>query len=215
MMQWRDNECFERSFEACMFSCLIASLPLPWPFVSSPSHTLSCLHLTSGSAMNVAYGEEEMKRFLEEATQVSQVRSLLTLCVHDCACETDTSPPYVVQWLFIWRCLYWINIFVKVASLSITDRHSLFRVVLSHLLSINESYQLAELLASVVFASLLYWTPRWLGGSWPLQGPLPGAQIHHTCRAPKQSLLKRLIMCFPQIDRVCSKYLKENMNYFF
>lgn len=27
----------------------------------------------SGSAMNVAYGEGEMKRFLEEATQVSQV----------------------------------------------------------------------------------------------------------------------------------------------
>lgn len=158
MMQWRDNECFERSFEACMFSCLLASLPLPWPFVSSPSHTLSlsCLHLTSGSAMNVAYGEEEMKRFLEEATQVSQVRSVLTLCVHGCACETDTSLPYVVQWLFILRCLYWISIFVKVTSLSITHRHSLFHVVLPHLLSINESYQLAGLLASVVFASLLY-----------------------------------------------------------
>lgn len=31
--------------------------------------------------MNVVYGEEEMKRFLEEATQVSQVRSELILCV--------------------------------------------------------------------------------------------------------------------------------------
>lgn len=28
---------------------------------------------SSGSAMNVVYGEEEMKRFLEEAAQVSQV----------------------------------------------------------------------------------------------------------------------------------------------
>lgn len=55
----------------------------------SLAHSLSCLHLTSGSAMNVAYGEEEMKRFLEEATQVSQVRSVLALCVHACTCETE------------------------------------------------------------------------------------------------------------------------------
>uniref|UniRef100_A0A8C3B5N1 Carbamoyl-phosphate synthase 1 n=1 Tax=Cyclopterus lumpus TaxID=8103 RepID=A0A8C3B5N1_CYCLU len=48
-------------------SCgLLFSLP------HSSFHSLSCLHLTSGSAMNVVYGEEEMKRFLEEATQVSQ-----------------------------------------------------------------------------------------------------------------------------------------------
>ncbi len=33
------------------------------------------LSVSSGSAMNVVYGENEMKRFLEEATQVSQVRS--------------------------------------------------------------------------------------------------------------------------------------------
>jgi len=33
------------------------------------------LSLFSGSAMNVVYGEDEMKRFLEEATQVSQVRA--------------------------------------------------------------------------------------------------------------------------------------------
>ncbi len=33
------------------------------------------LSVSSGSAMNVVYGEDEMKRFLEEATQVSQVRS--------------------------------------------------------------------------------------------------------------------------------------------
>lgn len=85
-MQRRDNECFERSFEACMFSCLLASLPLLWPFVfslpHSPSLSLFRSHPTSGSAMNVAYGEEEMKRFLEEATQVSQVRSVLTLCTY-------------------------------------------------------------------------------------------------------------------------------------
>uniref|UniRef100_A0A7N8Y7W3 carbamoyl-phosphate synthase (ammonia) n=1 Tax=Mastacembelus armatus TaxID=205130 RepID=A0A7N8Y7W3_9TELE len=59
----------------CMFSCLLASLPLLWPFVFSPSHTLALSlssRLTSGSAMNVVYGDEEMKRFLEEATQVSQ-----------------------------------------------------------------------------------------------------------------------------------------------
>jgi len=81
VMQRRDNECFERSFEARMFSCLLASLPLLWPFVFSPSLSLLSLsfsRLTSGSAMNVVYGEEEMKRFLEEATQVSQVRSVLT-----------------------------------------------------------------------------------------------------------------------------------------
>lgn len=72
-----------------MFSCLLVSLPLLWPFVFSPSRAfllspslfLSSLHLTSGSAMNVVYGEEEMKRFLEEATQVSQVRAVITVCV--------------------------------------------------------------------------------------------------------------------------------------
>lgn len=64
---------FEGSFEACMFPCLVASLPLLWPFVSL-THSLPPL-LSSGSAMNVVYGEEEMKRFLEEATQVSQVSS--------------------------------------------------------------------------------------------------------------------------------------------
>ncbi|XP_072541100.1 carbamoyl-phosphate synthase [ammonia], mitochondrial [Salminus brasiliensis] len=37
-----------------------------YPCLLRPSYVLS------GSAMNVAYGEEEMKRFLEEATQVSQ-----------------------------------------------------------------------------------------------------------------------------------------------
>ena len=58
-----------------------------------PLSVFSFLHPISGSAMNVAYGEEEMKRFLEEATQVSQVRSVLTLCVHACTCERDVSPP--------------------------------------------------------------------------------------------------------------------------
>ncbi|KAK5598963.1 hypothetical protein CRENBAI_001206 [Crenichthys baileyi] len=37
-----------------------------YPCLLRPSYVLS------GSAMNVVYGEEEMKRFLEEATQVSQ-----------------------------------------------------------------------------------------------------------------------------------------------
>lgn len=105
VMQWRDNECFERLFEACMISCLLASLPLLWPFASSPSlplsRSLSSLHLTSGSAMNVVYGEEEMKRFLEEATQVSQVRSVLTIYVHACPHKRDISPSYVVPWFFI------------------------------------------------------------------------------------------------------------------
>lgn len=31
---------FERSFEACMFSCLLPSLPLLWPIVFPPSFTL-------------------------------------------------------------------------------------------------------------------------------------------------------------------------------
>uniref|UniRef100_A0A3Q2PET7 Carbamoyl phosphate synthase arginine-specific large chain n=1 Tax=Fundulus heteroclitus TaxID=8078 RepID=A0A3Q2PET7_FUNHE len=43
------------------------------PLLLSSSLSFCCLCLTSGSAMNVVYGEEEMKRFLEEATQVSQL----------------------------------------------------------------------------------------------------------------------------------------------
>uniref|UniRef100_A0A672N1B7 Carbamoyl-phosphate synthase 1 n=1 Tax=Sinocyclocheilus grahami TaxID=75366 RepID=A0A672N1B7_SINGR len=41
-----------------------------YPCLLWPSYVLSV------SAMNVVYGEDEMKRFLEEATQVSQVRSV-------------------------------------------------------------------------------------------------------------------------------------------
>uniref|UniRef100_A0A665XDN1 carbamoyl-phosphate synthase (ammonia) n=1 Tax=Echeneis naucrates TaxID=173247 RepID=A0A665XDN1_ECHNA len=44
---------------------LLFSLPHSFP-------RLAYSHLISGSAMNVVYGEEEMKRFLEEAAQVSQ-----------------------------------------------------------------------------------------------------------------------------------------------
>ena len=39
------------------------------------------LFFHSGSAMNVAYGEEEMKRFLEEASQVSQVSCGTSPCL--------------------------------------------------------------------------------------------------------------------------------------
>uniref|UniRef100_A0A3Q1I509 carbamoyl-phosphate synthase (ammonia) n=1 Tax=Acanthochromis polyacanthus TaxID=80966 RepID=A0A3Q1I509_9TELE len=82
----------DRAEERSIFSRILDDLDVaqaPWRLVCSPVCSLlflscallfsspslfplSCLHLTSGSAMNVVYGEEEMKRFLEEATQVSQ-----------------------------------------------------------------------------------------------------------------------------------------------
>uniref|UniRef100_A0A3Q3BFG3 carbamoyl-phosphate synthase (ammonia) n=1 Tax=Kryptolebias marmoratus TaxID=37003 RepID=A0A3Q3BFG3_KRYMA len=51
-----------------LISCALLFFAPSLPFFPSLCH----LYLTSGSAMNVVYGEEEMKRFLEEATQVSQ-----------------------------------------------------------------------------------------------------------------------------------------------
>uniref|UniRef100_A0A3Q1C6V0 carbamoyl-phosphate synthase (ammonia) n=1 Tax=Amphiprion ocellaris TaxID=80972 RepID=A0A3Q1C6V0_AMPOC len=56
----------------CSPVCSLLFLSCALLFSSPSLFPLSCLHLTSGSAMNVVYGEEEMKRFLEEATQVSQ-----------------------------------------------------------------------------------------------------------------------------------------------
>uniref|UniRef100_A0A669AYE7 carbamoyl-phosphate synthase (ammonia) n=1 Tax=Oreochromis niloticus TaxID=8128 RepID=A0A669AYE7_ORENI len=51
---------------------LLVSHPLLCPFDFPSSLSLPRLHRASGSAMNVVYGEEEMKRFLEEAAHVSQ-----------------------------------------------------------------------------------------------------------------------------------------------
>lgn len=42
-----------------------------YPCLLRPSYVLS------GSAMNVAYGPDELKKFLEEASKVSAVRSLM------------------------------------------------------------------------------------------------------------------------------------------
>ncbi|XP_034430346.1 carbamoyl-phosphate synthase [ammonia], mitochondrial isoform X2 [Hippoglossus hippoglossus] len=77
----------DRAEERSIFSSVLDDLGVaqaPWRALSSLEDAFSfanqvgypCLlrpsYVLSGSAMNVVYGEEEMKRFLEEATQVSQ-----------------------------------------------------------------------------------------------------------------------------------------------
>ncbi|XP_054471168.1 carbamoyl-phosphate synthase [ammonia], mitochondrial [Anoplopoma fimbria] len=77
----------DRAEERSVFSSILDDLGVaqaPWRALSSLEDAITfanqvgypCLlrpsYVLSGSAMNVAYGEEEMKRFLEEATQVSQ-----------------------------------------------------------------------------------------------------------------------------------------------
>lgn len=77
---------------------LLVSHPLLCPFDFPSSLSLPRLHRASGSAMNVVYGEEEMKRFLEEAAHVSQVSSLLTMCTYlhlqKRHCDKTLSHPY-------------------------------------------------------------------------------------------------------------------------
>ncbi|KAJ8282992.1 hypothetical protein COCON_G00055110 [Conger conger] len=80
-------EQIDRAEERSVFSSILDQLGVaqaPWQALSSLEDAFSfaskvgypCLlrpsYVLSGSAMNVAYGEEEMKRFLEEAAQVSQ-----------------------------------------------------------------------------------------------------------------------------------------------
>ncbi|XP_066542532.1 carbamoyl-phosphate synthase [ammonia], mitochondrial [Hoplias malabaricus] len=77
----------DRAEERSVFSTILDELGVaqaPWRALNSLEDAFSfaskvgypCLlrpsYVLSGSAMNVAYGEEEMKRFLEEAAQVSQ-----------------------------------------------------------------------------------------------------------------------------------------------
>uniref|UniRef100_A0A8C3B294 Carbamoyl phosphate synthase arginine-specific large chain n=1 Tax=Cyclopterus lumpus TaxID=8103 RepID=A0A8C3B294_CYCLU len=77
----------DRAEERSVFSSILDDLGVnqaPWRALSSLEEAITfanhvgypCLlrpsYVLSGSAMNVVYGEEEMKRFLEEATQVSQ-----------------------------------------------------------------------------------------------------------------------------------------------
>ncbi|XP_068428225.1 carbamoyl-phosphate synthase [ammonia], mitochondrial [Clinocottus analis] len=77
----------DRAEERSVFSSILDDLGVnqaPWRALSSLEDAITfanqvgypCLlrpsYVLSGSAMNVVYGEEEMKRFLEEATQVSQ-----------------------------------------------------------------------------------------------------------------------------------------------
>uniref|UniRef100_A0A8B9KLP0 carbamoyl-phosphate synthase (ammonia) n=1 Tax=Astyanax mexicanus TaxID=7994 RepID=A0A8B9KLP0_ASTMX len=77
----------DRAEERSVFSTILDDLGVsqaPWRALSSLEDAFAfankvgypCLlrpsYVLSGSAMNVAYGEEEMKRFLEEAAQVSQ-----------------------------------------------------------------------------------------------------------------------------------------------
>uniref|UniRef100_A0AAR2KU86 Carbamoyl-phosphate synthase [ammonia], mitochondrial n=1 Tax=Pygocentrus nattereri TaxID=42514 RepID=A0AAR2KU86_PYGNA len=77
----------DRAEERSVFSTILDELGIaqaPWRALNSLDDAFAfgrkvgypCLlrpsYVLSGSAMNVAYGEEEMKRFLEEAAQVSQ-----------------------------------------------------------------------------------------------------------------------------------------------
>ncbi|TRZ04154.1 hypothetical protein DNTS_023072, partial [Danionella cerebrum] len=77
----------DRAEERSIFSSILDDLGVgqaPWRALNTLEDAISfardvgypCLlrpsYVLSGSAMNVVYGEEEMKRFLEEATQVSQ-----------------------------------------------------------------------------------------------------------------------------------------------
>ncbi|XP_061579722.1 carbamoyl-phosphate synthase [ammonia], mitochondrial isoform X2 [Cololabis saira] len=77
----------DRAEERSVFSSILDGLEVaqaPWRALSSLEDAFTfanqvgypCLlrpsYVLSGSAMNVVYGDEEMKRFLEEATQVSQ-----------------------------------------------------------------------------------------------------------------------------------------------
>uniref|UniRef100_A0A8C5I0V5 Carbamoyl-phosphate synthase 1, mitochondrial n=1 Tax=Gouania willdenowi TaxID=441366 RepID=A0A8C5I0V5_GOUWI len=73
----------DRAEERSVFSSILDDLDVaqaPWKALNAFAFTnqvgYPCLlrpsYVLSGSAMNVVYGEEEMKRFLEEATQVSQ-----------------------------------------------------------------------------------------------------------------------------------------------
>ncbi|KAL7882173.1 hypothetical protein AOLI_G00090220 [Acnodon oligacanthus] len=77
----------DRAEERSVFSTILDELGItqaPWRALNSLEDAFAfaskvgypCLlrpsYVLSGSAMNVAYGEEEMKRFLEEAAQVSQ-----------------------------------------------------------------------------------------------------------------------------------------------
>ncbi|XP_058643579.1 carbamoyl-phosphate synthase [ammonia], mitochondrial isoform X2 [Onychostoma macrolepis] len=77
----------DRAEERSVFSSILDDLGVgqaPWRAISSLEDAVSfastvgypCLlrpsYVLSGSAMNVVYGEDEMKRFLEEAAQVSQ-----------------------------------------------------------------------------------------------------------------------------------------------
>ncbi|KAG5851721.1 hypothetical protein ANANG_G00054760 [Anguilla anguilla] len=82
-----DPEQIDRAEERSVFSSILDQLGVdqaPWRALSSLEDAFAfaskvgypCLlrpsYVLSGSAMNVVYGEEEMKRFLEEAAQVSQ-----------------------------------------------------------------------------------------------------------------------------------------------
>uniref|UniRef100_A0AAR2IGL2 Carbamoyl-phosphate synthase 1, mitochondrial n=1 Tax=Pygocentrus nattereri TaxID=42514 RepID=A0AAR2IGL2_PYGNA len=65
----------DRAEERSVFSTILDELGIaqaPWRALNSLVNVPPPFPVLSGSAMNVAYGEEEMKRFLEEAAQVSQ-----------------------------------------------------------------------------------------------------------------------------------------------
>lgn len=195
-MQQKDNECFERSFEACMFSSLLASLPLLWPFVFSHSLLFS-LSLSLLLAPHQWLCNERRIWGRRDETllggghpgvpgelSINSVCACLRMWDRYIAIEL---PLYVSSWLFIFCCLEFclINMLGQVISLSLhhTLAHILrfsFSCCVLPLLSIIWCYQLAWLLASVVCPSLLHWTLRWLRGSWPLQGLLPGARSIHT-----------------------------------
>lgn len=149
LTQHRNNECFQ----ACVwyyyyiyFLHLFLSCGLLHHFSVTLSPSVS---LISGSAMNVVYGEEEMKRFLEEATQVSQVRSELTLCV---SVHVREMPPFIVQ---SFSCFFAVTCFYPV--------------------SLSSCFELAQAFSrQSCCLSLLPATPRWQGDPWLIQWLLPG-----------------------------------------
>lgn len=87
--------------------CAVVSDTLIPPLKSREELTCFLFNSHSGSAMNVAFTEEEMKKFLAEATRVSQVTVfilllLISFCVC-CICFTSTvfSIPLFLYCIFL------------------------------------------------------------------------------------------------------------------
>ncbi|XP_061648850.1 carbamoyl-phosphate synthase [ammonia], mitochondrial isoform X3 [Phyllopteryx taeniolatus] len=100
----------DRAEERSVFSQILDDLGVaqaPWKALNSLEDAFAfanqvgypCLlrpsYVLSGSAMNVAHGEEDMRRFLKEATQVSQVKMVTQNIAH----AFEISGPFNTQFL--------------------------------------------------------------------------------------------------------------------